>query len=67
MELLIKIPLIREASTLANTNDNPASGSPGINPTGSDSGNFLSALTGVISKIFENTNEGAKRTQKKKT
>ena len=66
MELLVKTPLTREASTLANTNETPASGSNGINPTGSDSGNFLSALTGGISKILENTNEGAKRTQKKK-
>ena len=66
MELLVKTPIIIEAATLADASDNPGSGSAGINPTGSDSGNFLSALTGGISKILENTNEGTKRTQKKK-
>ena len=34
-------PIISEAETLANVDDNPASGSPEINPTGSDRIFFL--------------------------
>ena len=55
MELLVKTPIYKEAATLAGTNDSPGSGSGGTNFSGSDNGNLISAFTGGLSKILENT------------